>query len=370
MPQYDADLISPPDIMSALLDATPSLLNDYRALIRPIRDERDAIRSLYQDRGMISALPEGEPIHPVGCTDGALVVSPLALGDHLAALTVAVGRDETGGVGVVAHRAWSALRPHSADGAALVKAIMMANEIGLQPTLPDASVRLIDGSWTTPLIAILTALASVEDHVRDAVIAHLEEHRIVEAITATVAHRLTVACPKSDSSMDLWADCREHLGLRDFGLPDKVLASLILEDGEVLTSQNRTPTWSRFYATLGQVRDNQARTVATSISDAIEPLRQGHPQIIHAKPHGAAQAIRMEMHPSLDQFEIDDVVHSIAATVASPGIQEPLAQYVADVFAKNIYAGVEVQMENLRLDLVDSADMGYFEYLVRQYRTA
>lgn len=372
MTEPEGNLFSPPDLMGSLLADTPSLMEQFQSLVLPIREQRDAVRQYFLDEGMITELPEDVAPYTVGCTDGAYIVNPLALGDHLSTFSVALAQnDGQGGVGVVDYRSWSALRAHSADAQTLTKAVMMADEVGLLSSLPsEGMVRLIDGSWITPLIAIHLGLASNAESVREAVIEAVESRGVIEAAEDAAQSPLVAACPKSDSSLGLWQEAQEHVSLESLGLPDKVLASLVLEDGEVLTSDRATPSWSRLHMTQGQVQDPKAKTVSDRLSAATEPLRTGHVQVVHAKPYGSAQAIRVETHPGLDPFEVDGVVQSICSTVHAPHVQEPLAQYLADDAAKLVSIAAQTQMEVLRQDLASNQDMDYFEYLVRQYRTA
>lgn len=363
---------SPPDLMSALLKDTPSLIEQFQALVGPVHAERDTIRRHFLEDGSITTLGTDTAPYTVGCTDGALIVNPLALGDHLFTFAVALAQyDGDSGVGVVAHHLWSELRAHSSDSQTLAQAVMMTDEIALLPQLPHTDmVRIIDGSWPTHLASVLSGLASPEDHVRDTVCAAIENRGLIEAVEHAANSPLVVACPKSDSSTELWRQCAERVTLPVRGLSDKVLASLILEDGEVLISDRSTPPWLRMSMVHGQVRDRDAKRIADRLIAAAEPLRQGRGAVVTAKPYGSAQALRIETRPGLDPFDVDAVVQSVCATVHSPHIQEPLSQFLADLEAKRVSPASQVQMETLRLHLSATHDMGYFEYLVRQYRTS
>lgn len=360
---------TPSEIMAALVENTTSLDDIVRSLVEPIRFEREAIRAYFEQKGAISRIEDGTPTHPVGASDGAYLTSQTVVGDMLATLAISLCRGLDGAVEVTGHRHWTDFRAHSPENEVLVKAVMMAHEQALLTTLPNEAIKIIDGSHVTPLIALNIALASADDAVREHVIDLCRTEGIADAIGAIAGDDQVIACPKSDSSLDLWSECNDHLVLHGSPLPDKALATLVLEPGEVLSSKRTPPaSWKYLHATQGRVTDSRARLIADRINDAIRPLR-GEEEIAvhHAKPEGGVSVIRMELHPDLD-FASPDMIASVCATVHTPFIQEPLAQYLADIFAKNLAVLSDVQMARTRLALSEGGDPAYLEYLTN-YRT-
>lgn len=369
--QDDFQVIGPSDVIASLLRDSPSLLSRSQDLIGPVRREREGIRAFFQEKGMLSVMDEQGGGYQVGCTDGGYTTSPFIIGDHIATMSVAVTqRDDANTVGVVAHRQWSDFRGHSVDAEALAKGVMMAHEVELLAALPADSVKMIDGSFLTHLTSIFMALSSPEDDVREVVGAAVSTEGFERGLREMAENPRVIACPKSDSATFLWSTCSQALGIQGGSIPDKALANLVLESGEVL---NAGPafSWERLRMAKAHVTAPEAKKIAERIWGIIEHLlAKGTVNVYFAKAHHSNLALRIEAHSGLDPFEAEDIIASVCDTVTSPFLQEPLPQYVADIFAKKVAVGTSVQIENLRLDLdsiPDSRDI--VDYFVRYYRT-
>lgn len=365
-------VISPSDVVAALLHDAPSLLERSRSMIEPVQQERDAIRDHFAAQNRLIPLDDEPGGFQVGCTDGGYTTSPFIIGDHVATMSVAVAqRDEGQAVGVVGHRQWSDFRGHSPDTETLAKAVMMAHEIELLATLPEDSVKIIDGSFLTHLTAIYTGLASSEEAVREATMKVVSTPEFTAGLREAVTNPLVVACPKSDSSTALWTEAAQSLGLAPTGVPDKALATLLLQSGEVLKAGPESFSWERLHLARTHVTDAQAKAVADNLMTISAPLvGMGTVNPVFVKPHGSNLCTRIEAKESLTSFDLDDVIVSIGETVTSPFMQEPLAQYVADIFAKQVSTGTSVQVENLRLDLEAlDGSKDFIDYFIRYYRT-
>lgn len=364
-------MFSPNEVLATLVDQIPSLATSVQDLLVPVRKQRDDIRRFLEDQGLIQpVLTMAEPIYGVGATDGAFIVSPMMIGDHVSCLSVAVAETTEGSVGVVDHSAWSDFIPHSPDAEVLAKGVMMGGEISLIPSLGEDRVKIIDGSYATPFIAVNMGLASADETVRQKIIS-LGDQGLVEAAEHIAETSLVVACPKSDSSTAVWAQCAAHLSLTGSTLTDKAMASLVLNPGEMLVSSRSNPSWEFLYASQGRVRDPGAKTLADKLTDALRPLT-AHQVTAHlVKPPGSTGVVRVETHPGLDMFEADEIIHAVCANTGAPFIQEPLCQYVADLSAKSIAATADVQMESARFELAqDPETYELLEYLIHSYRTS
>lgn len=367
------DIIGPSDVVAALLKDSPSLLERSRAMIEPIQAERDSIRAHFTDSGRLTSLADEPGGFTVGCTDGGFTTSSFVIGDHVATMSVAVAqKDEGNAVGVVAHRQWSDFRGHSPDTETLAKAIMMAHEIELIAMLPQDSVKIIDGSFLTHLTAIYTGLASSEESVREQVVKAVATEGFKTGLRAVVSDPFVVACPKSDSTLSLWDEAVQALSLpRSVGVPDKALATLILGPGEALTGTPESFSWERLTLARAHVTDPRAKAVVEDLTLITTPLtRAGTITPIFVKAPASNLCTRIEVKDTLNTFDREDVVLSISDTVTAPFLQEPLAQFVADIFAKQVSVGTSVQWENLRLDLENlEGSRDYIDYFIRHHRT-
>lgn len=375
----DAGGMVAPEMLAAVLDGSPDLAQRIRSMVAPVQREREAIRAylLGSDDGddvHIAPLPTDSAYTAVGACDGGFVLNSLALGDHVSTLAVAVRSCLSGVMQIAGHRAWSDfLTHHSDDAAVMTQAVMMAGELSLLSSLDDGrTVTMIDGSHVTPLIAVNVALASTEQRVRDEVYA-LADDGLVDWVRYAAESPTVVACPKFDSSTDLWTALRGRMpSLAENGLPDKVLASMVLEPGEMLVSRRDAgvASWRRLYDTVGRSSDDKARALAQDLVGAAEALRRTpHIRVYHLKPVGAAAAIRVEVKP-VDDFETADVIAAIGNDCAPPFVQEPVAQYLADIMAKSVSAAANFQMESARLALADAGETSLLDFLLRRYRTS
>ena len=365
-------IIGPSDVVAALLHDAPSLLERSRSMIEPVQRERDAIREYFTAQKRLAPLSDETGGFQVGCTDGGYTTSPFIIGDHVATMAVAVAqRDEGQAVGVIGHRQWSDFRGHSPDTETLAKAIMMTHEIELLTSLPEDGVKIIDGSFLTHLTAIHTGLASSEEVVREETMKAASSPGFLDGLREAVSNPLVVACPKSDSSTALWDEASKALGLSSTRVPDKALATLLLQSGEVLRAGPGAFSWERLRLARAHVTDPRAKTVSENLISITAPLvGKGTVNPIFVKPHGSNLCTRIEAKDSLVSFDLDDVIVSIGETVTAPFMQEPLAQYIADTFAKQVSTGTSVQAENLRLDLESlEGSHDFIDYFIRYYRT-
>lgn len=353
--------LDPSEMVAALVADAPSLVDAVREVIAPVQSERAAIRAYFEDK-IRPVDTTGDPI-PIGAADGAWVMNQTIVGDYLTtfALSLLVGLDGTTTIHDQHH--WPGFVSHSSDNEAMAKAIMMAHEQIALAQLPDNALKIIDGSHVTPLVAMNLALASETPHVRANVLEVATEGGLADALAQNVADDYVIACPKSDSSLDLWGMIKSDLSLYGAPMPDKALASLILEPGEMLVDHRTPPqSWRYLYATQGKATDPRAKIMTNRITEAFEPLARGRIGVYHIKPEGSASVIRAELHPDLD-FLSPDMLASLAASVAVPFVQEPLAQHLVDTLAKTISPLAALQLEEARLSLVDAGEEDLLPYL-------
>lgn len=371
MDNPEVTILAPGDVVAALLAKLPSLLERSQDLVAPIREQRENIRALLYEQGLLAPLDTETGGLKVGCTDGGYALSPFVIGDHVSTMSVAVHQEDRGNtIGVVAHRQWSDLSGHSFDTETLAKAVMMAHEVELLATLPSDAAKIVDGSFLTHLATIFAALASPDERTRRQVQEVVSTPAFEQGLRTLVEDPYVAACPKSDSSTSLWTHCSRSLDLRGDGVPDKALANLVLEPGEVL-SLGAVFSWDRLLVTRGHVSAPEARQALARIRSITDPfVQEGTVNVSFAKPAFSNLCLRIETRADLDPFDTTDLITSICGTVEAPFLQEPMPQYVADIFAKEVSVGANVQSANLRLDLSampDSHDL--IDYFVRQYRT-
>lgn len=361
----DSDF-SPADILGAVLDAGTPLAQDIAGLTGTIFANRDAIRGLYTDDGAITTIPDGlSPYARVGASDGAHTINRMVIGDHITTLALAITQDsgDQPRLSLAPPRSWSAVRPHCGDQGLLAAAVMMMDEQVLLAAFPPNTLGIIDGSHTSAVTAVASALASFDPSVRDAIIARCADTDMIGIVAAAATNTDIVACPKSDSSTGLWDYAAQRLALTGPALPDKVVASIILNSAEALTSPEATVTWDRFTSTVARTT-GQSAAYAGRLADAVQPLIDTPLRVTHVKPEGADIAIRVEMKGHTSPFTAADIVQAVARDCYPPFVQEPLTQYLADLAVKTIAPAGDALMAIARLDTPEHHDA-----LLRRYRT-
>lgn len=355
-----------PQMLASVIDSSPSLADLMNDLIGPIIKEREAIRDYLGAQGYISTLPDGQPLTPIGCTDGACTSSPLAIGDHNTTLAVAVQANGNA-YDVAGHRSWAAFHAHTASSDALIKAVMMTHELDLLSVLDPYGIAIIDGSHATHITAITDLLANGDQQSITAFTNAIAPETITAAIEYALTNQRVVAQQKQDSSTAIWDDCSRNLLLTGTGLPDKPLAALILNNGEALTHPGSKPAWDRVRRHVTGAKDG---TLLKQISDLVAPVvTQDQLVVTHLKPEASDFALRVEHKASLDDFTTTDYLLAIAHECAAPHVQEPFVQYLADKFAKNVSAVSGLQLETARMDTAEAGYPELLTYVLHYYRT-
>lgn len=366
-----AQSIGADEMLSDALDASRPLAEPLRAAIRPLADQRSRLREVLAGLGALKGLPQDDGSYlSLAAVDGAHAVTPLFVGDQINVLALAVQSDlGTGDIAIQGHRSFNHFLPHSPGNEVLAKAAMFAAELELLGSVvADDVVTVVDGSHLTAAIAISEALVSSDMPAHDYICDETMSYQIIAAVKALASRDDVVACPKSDSSTEL----SEFLELQGAALPlrfpDKVLASLVLNEGEVLALPQSEAPWDKYDLISQQITSSGGIWVRKRLDEAFAPLREGL-RVAHVKPWGSSTAIRVETKASMDDFVTMDYWQALADDCEPPHTQEPVAQYIADHLAKGVSQVARVQLDTARLDLAESADDGLVEFLVRSYRT-
>lgn len=356
----------PPDMLEEVINAAPSLAELMNTVVRPVTQNREALRTHLLNRGYIRELAPASPSAIVGCTDGASVTSPLALGDHHSTLAVAV-QERDGAADIAGHRSWTSFTPHTSASDLLAKAVMMTHELELLSTLDPGGVAMLDGSHTTHVGAITDLLANGDEHGLSAYSQMFTPNAVADAIEYALTTETVVAQQKQDSSTAIWDACAQAIGLTGRGLPDKPLAALILEPGEALSHPRCVPSWERIRR---NVINAPAESLRTKIKDLVAPVAlDGQARVTHLKPHGSDFTLRIEQKSTLAPAAAANQLAAISRDCPAPHMQEPLVQYLADKFAKSISAAASLQLDTACLDIAAAGHNELLAYLTHRYRT-
>lgn len=362
------------EMLGKVLDDLEAVSETLASAIAPLHDERDRIRDALHAAGALHPLPDSPAFLSLSAIDGAYTLSPLFVGDQINTLALSVRSDlATRAVTIEGNRSAARFCPHSPASELLAKVMMMSAELELL-TLPRPgdTVAIIDGSHLTAATALLEALGDGDSSAARYLLDNPEvAERAVEALAHLATSETAVGCPKSDSSTDV-SDYVATLGVNtSMKFPDKVIASLVLDEGEVLALDQSHAPWGRFDVMSRHVTAPQCTPLRDRITAAVHPLREHGIRVAHAKPHGSPTAIRIETKAQLSDFETADYWQAIAADCAPPHTQEPVAQFLADYLAKDVSDTAKVQLAIARLDISEHAGSDQLlELITRSYRTA
>ncbi|WP_147265154.1 hypothetical protein [Micromonospora sp. LHW51205] len=370
----------PAEVIATMLRGIKELSKDARQILSPMVEQRDELRKLLLQRKWIEKIDASIPVGSVAAVDGAQIQETLYAGDLVVAVAVAAeGLTPAGRLGeATVHSTWQRFTNHDGDNDRLGKVAMVAQELKLLQGLPH-NMCILDGSHQTPVIVINSALSSQSKEVRQAALEVLEENNAVSALRDLCSPERggkIVACPKSDSSRDLIGLLTDRLsGHKTFDLPgtDKVLASLVLEPGEMFQAFRVPKAWEGLHIeTRRELRSDPGDPVvniASQLDQCIQPLRDRTIRITYAKPAGCSTAVKIEFKEHRGADWRKEVCAMIGAETPAPHLQEPFAQHLADQWAKSIGIGVQAQLQGMRLDLAENGAPEFLEYVLRSYRT-
>lgn len=366
-------LNSPPmgvdELLGEALAQLPPMAEHLRACLAPLAEQRNILRSVLGDAGALRTLPSDGTYLSLAAVDGAYTLAPLFVGDQINILALATQSElHTGNVSIEGRRSINEFFPHAAGNEMFARTMMLAAELELlSSTSDDGVLTVIDGSHTTAITAIFEAL-SIDGPAQERICDDVMSDQIISSLEDMAERDTIIACPKSDSSTAVYNFAVAQGVHIPVCFPDKVLASLVLDPGESMTLDTLTPAWGRYDITSEHITSPKAQALRDRVHETVAGLRTGI-RVALVKPPGSSTAIRVETKASVDDFETVDHWQAVVDDCAPPYTQEPVAQYIADYFAKSVSEIAKAQLDTARLDLAESADDELLEFLIRSYRT-
>ena len=378
------ELTLPADMLEAVLRDAGQMATDTAALFEPLSRQRGHLRSVLHAEGQVLTVPELDDPLTLGAVDGGYVVDQLYAADRIVVCALVAEGMRTLRTGELHHSAWTHVSTHQADLDRMASAIMTCLELSLLQAI-DYQIRIFDGSHQTPVIALNSALSSANPQVRSMTAQIVEETGAIDALRL-ICHDTNgariVALPKADTSTEFCVKYRRDYGFDLPPITDRVLATEVLERGEMLKPR-KPQNWNRLHILSRRRTDEDIEqaasiqveqdvyNVAQKLDEAIEPLRHcneaGHGiGITYLKPHYADTCVKIEYKASAGIDHGTWLASILSAEVPGPHMQEPYAQFVADLWAKNISMAAEALAAATRHKM---ADQRWLPYLTLGYRT-
>jgi hypothetical protein len=377
-------LTLPADMLESVLHDAGRLANEAEQLLAPVVEQRDHLRSVLVDADQIISVPEPTEQVSLAAVDGGSVVDQMYAADRLVIAALVAEGMRTSRTGELHHATWTGTFAHQLDLDRLSDAVMICLELQLLHGI-NYQLKIFDGSHQTPIIALNSALSSRNPAVRALAAEIVHETGAVEALRSMcddTTGSCIVALPKADPSTEFcWKYRRDY----QFTLPpitDRFLATQVLEPGEMLVPR-KPENWHGLHIQFrqniedGEEEEDPAKqrlveTTAGELDEAIEPLRHcreaGHGVgITYLKPHRSNTCVKIEFKASKGKSHGLWLAGILSAEAVSPHMQEPYAQFVADLWAKNISMAADALGAAIRHRL--SSDETWSQYLMLGYRS-
>lgn len=379
------------------LNKSSGLLPDLAALgeplarrvdseFRPLVEARNQLRAQLLANGEIvqfSPMPAQMP-ESMCAIDGARVREQMYAADLLVAVATTADAHSSKVHFPVDSSVWADVLRHQDGTDRLAEAAMGSQEVLLAARAPH-DMRILDGSFVTPLIALREGLFVKSPQVRDAVANLLLNQWDVPAALETLideAPRRVLALAKSDSSNWFVKQYGEQYGF-NFPVSDRFLATQILEPGEMMAPRRSVelinqdvnePEGSQIVKkAAGKLREQYHRLAAIAVHGRMRTT-YFKPFVPGGASRGPKTVLRFEYVVPSD-VQVEDVAYAmemasiVNSDVIPPFMLEPFCQYTVDRQAKQISTGTRALRERMISSLPKERADAYRALLASGYRT-
>lgn len=377
-----SDQLDTAALLASLIAQAPDLARRAEANFAPLVAARDTLRARLLDDGAILPVPE-QPVTPVAsmcAIDGSRVTEKMYAADLVVAVAVTANARSAREALPTSSSTWADIVRHVDGTDRLCEAAMGCQEVMLAASAPH-QVRILDGSFVTPIIAMREGLYVKNPDIRDRVADRLLSDWDAPAALAEVffpSRGTVIAVPKSDSA-NRYAD--QYATTYGLTLPvsDRFLAAQVLAPGEMLAPRRLVELAN------SEVRDpdgsakvhNAAAVLRASVEQANAAARDGNAFTTYFKPHGAAGAGTVLRFEYLITGDPDPAAPAHAqkraailnAETPAPHMLEPFAQWAVDKQAKLISSGTNALRAALIKNLAPAQADAYATFLAQNYRT-
>lgn len=315
--------------------------------------------------------------------DGARVQEKLYAADLLATIATLANAQSTPDKPTLPALTWAELMQHTDGTDRVAQTAMGSDEVTLLQRAPH-EVRIMDGSFITPLVMMREGLFHRSPVIRDASAKILLDRDMPATLGALIdsAENNLIAVAKSDSSSVFAEDFAERFGIR-FPVKDRLLATQILEPGEMLTPRtlrelsHQTVDETKGSKSVAQVAEGlkkEYERIAELASAGRIMTTYYKPVIPGMQGANSKNVIRFEFYVPFGQTsEAAEIARQHAATLntdmAPPFMLEPFCQHAVDRNAKQISSGVEALKSKMIRELSSEDADTYRSLLLQGYRT-
>lgn len=256
-----------------------------------------------------------------------------------------------------------------------------------------SDVRIIDGAYLGNVSTVLFTLIKSEKATRDSILAYADmdgdgilQDAIDELLNPDLSSsRITIAVPKSDSSVIYTKHLFDKDDALGFKMTDRNLASVLLHPGEFFEARTLS-TNNVLVERLHQVKEEHDSITKSIAPGLMKRLLKGKAEMFeklgsqevlrttYFKPSlwsESAPAIKLEfvydekVHGNLNEYTAY-IVGIVDSDIIDEAIMEPWSQYFADRRAKEVSVGADMIKNHLMATATTSYEL---TGLTRNYRT-
>jgi len=377
-------LENPAELLTSLVGLAPELAERVEKDFAPLAQARDALRTKLIGDGQILPFPAtmSRPPRTMCAIDGANVNEKMYAADLLVAVAAtAEARISQESLGNQVAK-WADVLRRQPGTDALVETARHCLEISLAAH-SQHEVRILDGAYTTPFIALNKGLFAGNENIRSRVAEMiLGEWEAVENLRALLfpgKERTVLSIPKSESAT-FYAQSFARKYDVDLNVADRFLAAQLLAPGEMFAPRGLDELrYSHMQEEHGSsATDKAIAAVSKMHSEVAAAVSEGRARTTYFKPHGTSSngtVVRFEYFVDEDTKDPRDsrvaseYAAMLGAETPSPHMLEPFCLWAVDRQVKNISSGATALREALVRELSGPKAGAYATLLASGYRT-
>lgn len=367
----------PATMLRDLVAHAPRVAQQAAGILAPLAQSRDVLRSRLLGEGLIGVVPDDPPPPPrtMAAIDGARVVERMYGADLVAAVAISAEALIAETSGETQTATWAGVFPHAPEIDRIAGFAMAAAEMKVAARSQHV-VRILDGSFVTPLMEIRKGLKSRNPVVRDSIVQIAEEMDFVgslRSVTTPVAGKCVVAAPKSETSRAFGEMFAHRYGV-EVDANDRLLATQFLEGGEVLSPRGLVEI-ARMRLASAPDASAKEQGLVDAVNGEVDRLaglaQEGLLATTYVRPVGVDTVLRFEFfRPSVeDSRDMFQIASWLLEETPSPHSLEPYCQWSADKQAKDISSGAKALRADLSSHLSPEQRHSWGGLLAQNYRT-
>jgi hypothetical protein len=364
-------------LLQDLMQLAPGLVETADKVLSPVSDSRQKLRDGLIQKGWIIPFDQTSVAKPASlcAVDGARVTDKMYAADLLVAVATSADGLFKEKTEHTPSAVWADIQPHSPDTDKIVGTAMASLEIQVIANIKH-EIRLLDGSFLTPMLEFMKGLAVSNRDARNQITDIILEKNVLENLTQILSYdslRPLIALPKSESASFYKKEFEEILGSR-INVTDRIIATQILDQGEMLKPR-RLSEWQNLHVQANPESTQKTKELASKlnaiISDFGSKAAQGYALTTYFKPQGSNNVLRLEFQSdTVDDYLLATKYASIISQeTRAPHTLEPTAQWAVDRKAKTISVGARALKASLLNHLSDQQAKSWGRFIAENYRT-